>query len=80
MMVQPVQDFQAKYQRINVRTTDGSTLNGKVNTSGSERLSDLFRIGTDPFLVMVDVTTGQGSGRTLFINKNHLVWVEPEDG
>ncbi|OGQ83135.1 MAG: hypothetical protein A2289_02205 [Deltaproteobacteria bacterium RIFOXYA12_FULL_58_15] len=73
------QDFQAKYQRINLKTTDGSTLNGKVNISGSERVSDLFRTGADPFLVMVDVTTGQGSGRTLFINKHHVVWVEPEE-
>ena len=65
-------DTQAQYQRINVKTADGSLFNGKVNISASERVGD-------PFLVMVDVTMPDGATRTLFVNKRHVVWVEPED-
>jgi hypothetical protein len=72
-------DTQTQYQRINVKTTDGSLFNGKVNITANERVSDLFRSGGDPFLVMVDVNMPDGATRTLFVNKRHVVWVEPEE-
>lgn len=31
-----------------------------------------------PFVVVVEATYGDVRGKTLFINKEHIVWVEPE--
>jgi hypothetical protein len=72
-------NYNPEYKSITVRTIDGSTFNGKVNISPDQRASDLFTQGTKPFIVMVDVTSMDTSGKTRFINKDHIVWVEPDD-
>lgn len=71
------QKFEPKYKSITVRTIDGSTLDGKVNIAESERVSDLFIGGDAKFIVMVDVSFKDGQGKTMFVNKEHIVWVEP---
>ncbi len=71
--------FSTEYRSITVRTTDGSTINGKVNISPEQRVSDLFTQGDKPFIVMVDVALKDAVGKTRFINKDHIVWVEPEE-
>jgi len=72
-------NYSTTYKSITVRTIDGSTFNGKVNISPDQRVSDLFTKSGLSFIVMVDVTSIDTSGKTRFINKNHIVWVEPED-
>jgi hypothetical protein len=67
------------YRTITVKTTDGSTLQGKINLTEKQRVSDLFTQSDAPFIVMVDVAYLESTGKTFFINKNHIVWVEPED-
>ena len=71
------QKIEAKYKAITIRTIDGSTLDGKVNIGDSNRVSDLFIGGKGKFIVMVDVSFKDGHGKTMFINKEHIVWVEP---
>jgi len=71
--------YSTTYKSITVRTIDGSTFNGKVNISPDQRVSDIFTKGNRSFIVMVDVTSIDTSGKTRFINKDHIVWVEPED-
>lgn len=71
--------YSIEYRSITIRTTDGSTINGKVNISPEQRVSDLFTQGDKPFIVMVDVVLKDAVGKTRFINKDHIVWVEPED-
>jgi hypothetical protein len=71
--------YQTEYRSITVRTTDGSTLNGQVNISPDQRVSDLFIRTDKSFIVMVGVTSSNLQGKTRFINKNHIVWVEPDD-
>ena len=71
--------YSTEYRSITVRTTDGSTINGKVNISPDQRVSDLFTRRELPFIVMVDVALKDAVGKTRFINKDHIVWVEPED-
>jgi len=71
--------YNTEYRSITVRTTDGSTINGKVNISPDQRVSDLFTRRELPFVVMVDVVLKDAVGKTRFINKDHIVWVEPED-
>ena len=67
------------YRSITIKTTDGSTINGKVNLTSKQRVSDLFTESSSPFLIMVDAVTRDGSGKILFVNKEHIVWAEPEE-
>jgi small nuclear ribonucleoprotein (snRNP)-like protein len=78
-MTEPNVTKNAVYRRVNVKTLDGSVLNGKVNIGSDGRASDLFARTDQPFVVMVDVQVEDALHKTLFINKNHIVWVEPED-
>jgi hypothetical protein len=71
--------YNTEYKSITVRTTDGSTINGKVNISPDQRVSELFTQRGVPFIVMVEVVLKDAVGKTRFINKDHIVWVEPED-
>ena len=68
-----------EYRRVNVKTLDGSVLNGKVNIAANGRASDLFARSDMPFVVLVDVQVENTLHKTLFVNKDHIVWVEPED-
>ncbi len=71
--------YKKQYKDISVKTTDGSTLTGKVNLGAKERVSDLFTKTETPFIVLSDAKHKEGSGKILFINKANIVWVEPLD-
>jgi hypothetical protein len=45
------------YRSVTIKTTDGSTINGKVNLTSKQRVSDLFTESSSPFLIMVDSVT-----------------------
>ena len=69
-----------KPAKINVKTSDGSVIHGSINLGFENRVSDIF-VGTEnPFIVLFEATVaGEGAGKVLILNKNHIVWVEPED-
>jgi small nuclear ribonucleoprotein (snRNP)-like protein len=71
--------YKREYRNVTIRTIDGTTLLGKVNIGIKERVSDLFTKTENPFIVLSDVEHRDISGKVLFINKNNIVWVEPED-
>ena len=71
--------YKKEYRNISIRTIDGSTILGKVNLGIKERVSDLFTKTENPFIVVFDAEHRDGSGKVLFVNKNNIVWVEPED-
>ena len=73
------EDYQVEYKQITLRTSDGSTINGKVNIGQKQRVSDIFTSSDELFIVMVDVSSKDSIGKTMFINKRHIVWVEPEE-
>ncbi len=79
-----MEDKKARYRKVfrklTVKTTDGSTLSGKVNIGLHERASDLFTKSEQPFLIMVDVELRGTAGKVFFVNKNHIVWAEPDPG
>jgi hypothetical protein len=79
IMVEGKKKYGPQYIVITIRTTDGSTLQGKVNISAKKRVSDLFTDSSEQFVVMVDVSSQRGDKKTLIVNKNHIVWVEPEE-
>jgi hypothetical protein len=68
-----------EYRPITIKTTDGSTIHGKVNLAYKQRVSDLFTKCDTPFLIMVDVMSKESKGRVMFVNKEHIVWAEPEE-
>jgi len=68
-----------EYKTITIRTSDGRTLQGMVNLAPNERVSDLFTKSTSPFIVVVEARSREGQDKTLIVNKEHIVWVEPED-
>ncbi|WP_027358489.1 DUF6812 domain-containing protein [Desulforegula conservatrix] len=72
-------EFQARYVRVTIKMIDGSLLNGKVNLSSKQRVSDLFTKSSNPFIVVVGALTKQAEDKIMFLNKNHIIWVEPED-
>jgi hypothetical protein len=71
--------YKREYRKVTIKTIDGSTLLGKVNIGIKERVSDIFTKTDTPFIVLIDVEDRDIAGRVLFVNKNNIVWVEPED-
>ena len=69
---------QSHYQTITIMTVDGATIQGKVYIPEDGRMSDLFTKSESSFLVMVDAVSRDVQGKTLFINKKHIIWAEPE--
>ena len=67
------------YKKITIKTSDGATIQGKVNLTSMKRVSELFTKSESPFIVMVDAVLREGQGKVLIINKEHIVWVEPEE-
>ena len=68
-----------EYRSITIKTTDGSTIHGKVNLANKQRVSDLFTKATTQFLIMVEVMSKESKGKVMFINKEHIVWAKPEE-
>ena len=77
-MVHSEKGYDTDYRMVTIKTSDGSSVQGKVNISPNQRVSDLFNLQKGPFVVLVEATYGDVRDKTLFINKEHIVWVEPE--
>ena len=71
--------YKTEYKNITVRTTDGATFAGKINIGIKERLSDLFTKPEKPFIILLNSDHEEGSERVLIINKDHIIWAEPEE-
>lgn len=73
---------ETKTQYVRIKTTDGSTFRGTLNlnseTKNMDRLSDFFTKGKNPFITLYEVTA-QGRSDVFIINKDHIVWVTPEE-
>ena len=78
-MVTDTSPYTPEYRSVTIRTSNGATIQGNVNIDGKERVSDLFTSNDPPFLVLVDAVVREGHSKILFVNKNHIVWAEPDD-
>ena len=78
-MEKSAEDYQVEYKNITIKTTDGSTIYGQINIGEKERVSDIFTSNKSPFVVMVDVSYKENVGKTIFINKRHIVLAEPDE-
>ncbi len=73
---------------VRLKLIDGSLINGQANIArepGYERLSDLIRDPNDTFIVLFNaILYDKGvenplKHKTLFVNKTHILWVEPDE-
>ena len=78
-MVMERDAYKKELRGVTIKTSDGSTLMGQINIGIKDRVSDLFTRSDTPFVVLTDAETREGSGKTLIVNKGHIVWVEPND-
>ncbi|MBW2144017.1 MAG: hypothetical protein JRG75_06445 [Deltaproteobacteria bacterium] len=70
--------YRKEVRKIIIRTTEGETISGKVNIGIKDRVSDLFTKSGNQFIVLFDAEHKNSSGKVLFVNKDNIVWVEPE--
>ena len=78
-MEQPRDPYKKEYKAITIKTTDGSTLHGKVNIGIKERLSDLFTKDESQFIILFEAEQMGPPNKVFFVNKRHIVWAEPEE-
>jgi len=64
---------------ISLRTVDGSVIRGKINLDDKERVSDVLVRSDSPYLIIFDASTANVEGKVFIVNKQHIIWVEPED-
>jgi hypothetical protein len=64
---------------VSVKTLDGGIIRGKINVGEGNRISDVFLTNEAPFMVIYDIEFPVTMNKVLIINKQHIVWVEPED-
>ncbi|MEJ2039417.1 MAG: hypothetical protein P8X55_10830 [Desulfosarcinaceae bacterium] len=72
-------NYTTDYRTVTIKTIDGSIIQGRVNISPDQRISDLLTRHEGSFLVVVGASYLEFKGKTLFINKEHILWIEPED-
>ena len=79
--------FEINSRSIRIKLIDGSQVNGQINIDrepGYNRLSDLVASSKEPFLILFAVTVYPADSvdpvkyKTLFINKNHIIWASPD--
>ena len=69
-----------KKANVNVKTSDGNVIHGTINLGFESRVSDVFVRSENAFIVLFDATVqGESAGKVLVLNKDYIVWVEPED-
>ncbi len=64
---------------VSIKTVDGSLLRGKINLGDEKRVSDIFAKSRNSFVVLYDVASQSAESKVMIINKEHIVWVEPEE-
>ncbi len=61
---------------------NGKELKGKVFIPEGEavhRVSDLFTLRMDKFIVVFDIDDKEIPGTVLILNKEHIIWAVPQD-
>lgn len=73
---------------IRLKLVEGTLINGQININrenGYNRLSDLVSSNQEPFLILFNATLYDNTTenpvkhKTLFVNKNHILWAEPDE-
>ncbi len=68
------EEWEVNFQRVTIKTSDGSLFSGRLNIKGFERLSDFLRHTDEQFIgLVVDEEEKQ---RTVMVNTSYIVWAE----
>lgn len=67
------------FRSVVVKIKDGTTITGKLNIGDFPRVSDFFRKSPDQYFVLADAEHRGMTGKVVIINKNEIMWAEPED-
>ena len=67
------------FRSVVVKIKDGTTITGKLNIGDFPRVSDFFKKSPDQYFVLSDAEHRGMTGKVVIINKNQIVWAEPED-
>jgi len=67
------------FRSVVVKIKDGTTITGKLNIGDFPRVSDFFKNSPDQYFVLSDAEHRGTSGKVVIINKNEIMWAEPED-
>jgi hypothetical protein len=67
------------YQNVTVKIKDGTIINGKLNIGEYARVSDPLRLSQDQYIVLADAEHRGGTGKVVIINKNEIMWAEPQE-
>jgi len=71
--------YKKEYRKVRVKTMDGDIITDKVNIGLKTRVADLFTRTEDRFVVLSDVSHTDSFKSVLFVNKEHILWVEPQE-
>ena len=75
-----IDDYIRNYKKVAVRLSDGTDIKGKVNIGDRfHRLSDLFKISQEAFIIVVSEESSDASPKVYFVNKSYIVWARAED-
>ena len=78
--MEPIGDaWVKKFKTVKVKLKDGTIINGKLNIGEYARVFDYFRSSPDQYFILSDAEHDEKSGKVVIINKNEIVWAEPED-
>jgi small nuclear ribonucleoprotein (snRNP)-like protein len=78
--MEPIGDaWVKKFKTVKVKLKDGTIINGKLNIGEYARVFDYFRSSPDQYFILSDAEHDEQSGKVVIINKNEIVWAEPED-
>lgn len=78
--MEPMADAWVKnFRGVTVKLKDGTTINGKLNIGDYPRVSDFFKKSPDQYLILADAEHMGTSGKVVIINKNEIMWAEPDD-
>jgi hypothetical protein len=78
--MEPMADTWVKnFRSVVVKIKDGTTITGKLNIGDFPRVSDFFKKSPDQYFVLSDAEHRGMTGKVVIINKNEIVWAEPED-
>jgi hypothetical protein len=72
-------DFSTDYQRVSVKLIDGTIIDGKINILPHKRVSDFINSKEKAFVIMIESSSLEVTDKIVFINKNKVAWIEPED-
>jgi hypothetical protein len=78
LMEQSRDQWVRNYRNVTVKIKDGTDITGRVNIGEYPRVSDLFKQTHDQYIVLSEAEHRGDSGKVVIINKNAIMWAEPQ--